>query len=349
MSMMTTGQLAEQLDLELQGDPNVPLFGVAGIAEAEPGDLSFIHSPKYVDKISTTKAAALIVPTNLETDFRPVLRSDAPYMAFAKAISILAPGRQAPPPGVHRTAVLGCNVFVGEGISIQAHVIVEDDTIIGDNAVLYPMVYAGRGSVIGEGTVIHPRVTLGEKVIVGARCIIHPGTSIGSEASSLVFKASSDRPSVEIGDNVEIGSNVVIARGDRTPTRIGSGTKIDNLVQIGSGAQIGQNCIIVAQTGIGDNAVLEDGVTLAGQAAIRPGMRVGRGATIAAQSVVETDVPEGQVFFGFPAKPHDQEMRIKVCINRLPNLFKTVKDLEKKMEDSLKGHSDETSTTTESR
>lgn len=333
MPVLTTGELAELLGATLQGDANVPLSGVSGIVEADPGDLSFIHNPKYIDKIAETRASALIVPANLETDFRPILRSENPYLTFAKAITILAPGRQLPAPGIHQTAVIGQNVSLGEGVSIQAHVIVEDGCVIGDHVVLYPMSYVGPESVIGDESVIHPRVTLGERVIVGARCIIHPGTSIGSEGVQVGGEFMAPGLSLEVGDDVEIGSNVVVAKGSTEPTRIGSGTKIDNLVQIGSSAQVGRNCIIVAQTGIGENVILEDGVTLAGQASIRPGLCIGRGATIAAQSVVETDVPEGQVYFGFPAKPHDQEMRIKVCISKLPSLFKSVKELEKKVQD----------------
>ncbi len=337
MPVLTTGELAQELGAILEGDATVPLSGVSGIVEADPGDLSFIHNPKYIDKIAQTQASALIVPMTLETDFRPILRAENPYLTFAKAISILAPGRQLPPPGIHSTAVIGQNVSIGEGASIQAHVIVEEGCFIGDHVVLYPMSYIGAGSAIGDESVIHPRVTIGERVSVGARAIIHPGTSIGSEGMNNGDQSTNPALSVEIGDDIEIGSNVVVAKGRSEPTRIGSGTKIDNLVQIGSDAQIGNCCIIVAQTGIGENVVLEDGVTLAGQASIRPGIRVGKGATIAAQSVVETDVPAGQVYFGFPAKPHDQEMRIKVCVSKLPNLFKTVKELEKKLENRPEG------------
>ena len=336
MPAITTGELARLLAVDLQGDENVTLEGVSGIAEAKQGDLSFIHSPKYVPQIQTTRASALIIPQGMETDFRPVLRCENPYLTFAKAISVIAPQAKKAPVGVHPTAILGAGVRMGEGVSIQANVVVEDNAFIGEHTVLYPMSYVGQGSVIGDNCIIYPRVTIGERVAIGSRTTIHPGTNIGGDLTPNEQLVKSNAPFVEIGEEVEIGANGVIANGKDRTTQIGAGTKIDNLVRISSGAQIGRSCILVAQTGVGENSTLEDGVTLAGQASVCDGLHVGKGAIIAAQSVVETDVPPGEVYYGFPARPHDQEMRLKVCINRLPKLFKTVKQLQEKLKEKSK-------------
>lgn len=327
MPKLKLGQLAALLEARLEGDPEVEIADVAPLGESEPGDLSFVANPKYIAQVQGCRASALIVSQDLQLDFRPLLRTDNPYLAFTQAIHIFHPTPTPPPPGIHPTAKVGQDCRLGERVCIQAYVHIGNKVSIGEGTVLYPGVNIGDGASIGEDCLIYPRVAIGPGVRIGHRAILHSGSVIGNQPGPRGV-------TVEIGDDVELGANLVVESGLNQPTRIGRGTKVDNLVFIGAEANIAEKCIIVAQVGLGEGAELEEQVTLAGQVAVGPGLKIGARATVAARSRVTTDLAAGQTYSGDPAQLHELEKRSKVYQHRLPGLFQRVEELEARLESS---------------
>jgi UDP-3-O-[3-hydroxymyristoyl] glucosamine N-acyltransferase len=320
---LTLDELADKLDVEYDGDGSIALNGVAEIASAQKGDLSFVANPKYIAKLSESNASVVIVHKDLETDFRPVIWSSNPYLTFTKAIYIFHKDKRDTSTGIHPTAHVSSNVQIGKDVSIMAHVIIEDDVVIGDNSILYPGTYVGKGCTIGDEVTIYPHVSLYSKCKVGDRVIIHSGSRIGPSGvqSENIF-------SVILESDVELGANVVVSGIPQNPTCISIGTKIDNLVQIGSGTNIGPHCIIVAQVTIGENVVFKNHVTIAGQVVISPNITIGAFSQIGAKSVVVDDVPDKAAYWGVPAQPHTKEKRLKANLARLPKIFSRIQALE---------------------
>ncbi len=325
---------------EITGDENIVITGVAGIKEAGEGEITFVANSKYASLMDSTNASAIIVSRDVENGRRTLVRTDDPYLAFTKVMELWANGNGEPSTGaeIHPTAVVGKDVKLGENVSIQAYVILEDGVEVGDNAAICPYVYIGKKSRVGDGTLIYPCVTVREKINIGKRCIIHSGTVIGSDGFGFAPVKGIHHKVPQIGtviieDDVEIGANVTIDRGTIGKTLIGKGTKIDNLVQIAHNVAIGENSIIVAQVGISGTAVLGKGVTVAGQAGIAGHLTVGDNSTIAARAGVTKSVPANSCVSGFPAKPHDKEKRLKATIQRLPELAKTIRELQQKVKE----------------
>ncbi len=331
-------EIASLVDGEIVGDDDIVINGVAGIKEAREGEITFVANSKYASLMNSTGASAVIVSRNVENGDRTLVRTDDPYLAFTKVMELWANGNGEPgsPAGVHPTVVIGKDVKFGKRVSVQAYVVLEDYVEIGDEVTISPHVYIGRKSKIGDGTLVYPRVTIRERIAIGKRCIIHSGTVIGSDGFGFAPVKGVHHKIPQIGtviieDDVEIGANVTIDRGTIGKTLIGKGTKIDNLVQIAHNVVIGENSIIVAQVGISGTAVLGKGVTVAGQAGIAGHLTVGDNATVAARAGVTKSVPPNSCVSGFPAKPHEEEKRLKATFRRLPELAKTVRELEQKV------------------
>ncbi|MBZ0254871.1 hypothetical protein K8I31_02335 [bacterium] len=209
----------------------------------------------------------------------------------------------------------------------MAHAIVEDGVELGDRAVLYPGVFIGAGSKIGNDVTLYPHVSIYEGCEIHDRVILHAGCRIGAS----VLNQDDPTPPVVIGSDVELGANVVATGLVGAPTRIGDGSKIDNLVQIGAGTTIGPHCIIVAQVCLGDGVTLGEYVTIAGQVVVSKNITLGARSRIGAQSVVTEDVPADETYWGAPAQPHSQEKRQKANLARLPKLFEKLRQFEDKI------------------
>lgn len=332
-------RIAEVVNGDICGDREIVISGVSGIKEAKKGEITFVANKRYAALMDSTRASAIIVSRDIENgNGRTLLKTDDPYHAFTKVMEIWANGngQLSAKPGVHPTAVIGNNVKLGRNVSIHAFVVLEDNVELGDNVVIYPQVYVGRKSVVGEETLIYPRVTIREKITVGKRCIIHSGTVIGSDGFGFAPVKGTHHKVPQIGtviieDDVEIGANVAIDRATIGKTQIGSGTKIDNLVQIAHNVVIGKNSIIVAQVGLSGSSIIGSGVTIAGQAGVTGHISVGDNSTVAARAGVTKSVPPDSCVSGFPAQPHDREKRLKVSLLRVPETNKKVKDLEKRV------------------
>lgn len=330
----TVAEIARFLDGQLVGDGTVQISAISGIAEAKPGDITFLAAPQYHRFLRTTAASAVIVPPSVEFPQKTLIRVDDPRLAFARVMRLFYACFPEGPQGIHQTAVIGQKVNLGHGVNIGALVCIEDQVTIGDNVTVFPGVFIGRESQIGSSTVIYANATIREQTVIGENVIIHSGTVIGSDGFGYAKQGDQhlkipQKGIVIIEDEVEIGANVTIDRATLGATRIGRGTKIDNLVQLGHNVVIGPHCLVVAQVGISGSTEIGSGVILAGQVGLVGHIKIGDDSVIGAQSGVRKSVPPRSVFFGYPARPHVKAKRIEACLNRLPELFKKVNALEK--------------------
>jgi len=306
MRQMTLGDLAERIGGRVDGDGSVLITGVAGVLEAVSGDISFVDNPKYAAYVGGCRASALIVENHLETDFRPLIRTENPYLAFTQAIELLAERQNRPDPGIHPSAVVHSKARVSPLAAVMANVVIDEEAEVGQGVTLYPGVVVGKGCSIDKDVLIYPNVTLYPATRIGARSIIHSGVTLGALPGKGEAKKETPSTVVEIEDDVEIGSNSAVMGGKQRATRIGRGTKIDNLVHIDHDAWIGSDSVIVAMVTIEPEVEIGCGVTIAGQVGVRRGVKIGDGSMIGARSVVTGDVPPGRIYSGSPAIAHDQ-------------------------------------------
>lgn len=332
---LTARQAADLCGGQLTGNPDEPITGVAGIREALPGDLSFIASPKYFSALKTTKAAAVIVGRDAKVEFaRTLIRVDNPVQAFTKVVMRLMPPPVKFAPGIHATAVIAPTAKLGKDVSVQPHAVIEDGAVIGDRTVIGAGNYIGHGCRVGDDCLFYASVTLREYTVVGQRVILHPGVVLGADGFGYepVNGKHQKIPQVgivEIGDDVEIGANTAIDRARFGKTRVGRGTKIDNLVQIGHNCVIGEDCIICGGCGLAGSSILGNRVTLAGQVGVAGHLTIGDGVIVMAQSGINKDVAPGAFVWGTPAVPHTEAKRINAAIHRLPDTQERLRELER--------------------
>ncbi len=310
--------------------------GVAGLSDAGPGDLSFLNSEAFLSEFETTSAVAVLVQKQLrlpETTRTIVLRVDDADLAMAKVLGSFAPPMVQPAPGADPQARIDPGADLAAEVSIGAFSVVSAGARIGRGTIIHPLVYIGRDVVIGEDCQIFPNVTIRERIQIGSRVIIHAGSVLGTDGFGYRWDGTRQAKIPQIGtviveDDVEIGSCVCIDRAKFSSTRIGRGTKIDNLVQIAHNVTIGPHCVIVGQAGLAGSASLGTRVTLGGQTALRDHVHIGDGAMVAACAAVASDVPAGEIVSGMPALPHRQSLRENAAMRRLPDLVTHVRKLE---------------------
>jgi UDP-3-O-[3-hydroxymyristoyl] glucosamine N-acyltransferase len=336
MSTRTLAELAAELGGTVVGDGALVIRGVAGIREAQPGDVTFLANSRYEGYLTETRASAVICDRQPRITPVTLLQVDHPYLAFQKAVRLFRPELYNPLPGVHPTAVVSPAAHVGEGASVGPHCTVEPGARIGANTVLMAGCYVGVQATVGDDCLLYPRVVVREECVLGNRCILHAGAVIGADGFGFAFDDGryhkvAQVGNVVVGDDVEIGANTTVDRATTDSTRIGDGTKIDNLVQIGHNVVIGKHCIIVAQVGISGSTELEDYVTIGGQAGIVGHVNLGRGVQVGAQSGVTKSVPADTTVFGTPASPLPLVKRINAYLQRLPLLFDRTKTLESRV------------------
>lgn len=335
----TLSEIAELIGGEVAGgDPATVITGVSGIKEAREGDITFVANPKYFPLMEKTGASAIIAPRQIKDAPKPIIRCDNPSLAFAKMISLTVPGELKHPKGVHPTAIIGRDVSLGKDAALGPYAVIEDNVSIGDNTIIYSGCFIGHHTKIGKDSLIYANVSIREGIIIGERVIIHSGTVVGCDGFGFAAVEGLHQKipqvgTVEIGDDVEIGANVTIDRARFEKTVIGSGTKIDNLVQIAHNVVIGKNSIIVAQVGISGSTTVGNNVILAGQVGLVGHINVGDNAVVMAQSGVSKSIPAGTMAWGYPAKPAKVAKRVNACVQNLPKLFDTVSELKKKIEE----------------
>jgi len=337
MIKVTLEDIAKLVEGELIGDKNIPITGISGIKEAKKGDITFLANPKYESLLEATEASAIITSKFTVTSSKPLIKTENPSFAFAKVVAMFAPHAIRHPKGISPQAFISSKAKIGKNVAVGPFAIIEDDATIGDDTIIYGSCYVGYDSKIGEKCIIYPNVSIRERIIIGSRVIIHCGTVIGSDGFGFAQVKGVQEKIPQIGtvvveDDVEIGANVTIDRARFDKTFIGKGTKIDNLVQIAHNVIIGENCIIVAQAGISGSTTIGKGAILAGQAGLVGHITVGDGAIAAAQAGVTKSIPPHTMVSGYPARPHDVARRVNACVQNLPQLYKHIKELERKIE-----------------
>lgn len=333
----TLGEVAAAIAGDCEGDSTLEITGIAGIREARDGELSFLANGRYQGFVKETRASALIVGHAAEVNGLPAIRVEDPYLSFLKAIQLFSSPLRAGFPAelserafIHPQAKIGAGCHVGEFVALAA------GCRIGRDVVLMPGTVIMARSTIGDGTIIFPNVTVREDCQIGKQVIIHSGTVIGSDGFGYAWDGQSHRKipqigRVEIGDNVEIGANVTIDRATTGATRIAEGCKIDNLVQIAHNVQIARNSVVVAQVGISGSTRVGENVKIAGQAGIIGHIEIGDRAQVGAQAGVTKSVEPGTAVSGYPARPHDQSLRLQAAVTRLPDLVRRVRELEEEI------------------
>jgi UDP-3-O-[3-hydroxymyristoyl] glucosamine N-acyltransferase len=334
---LTAGDIAQIVGGELSGNPGQIVTGVAGVREAQPGDLTFIANPKYAGALRSTRAAVVIVGHDIVTkSARTLVRVNDPMQAFTTVVQRFVPPPVTYETGVHPTAVVAPTARLGRDVSIQSHVVIEPGAVIGDRTVLGAGSYIGHQCRLGNDCLIYPHVTLREHTEIGDRVILHSGVVLGADGFGYETSQGRHRKipqvgHVEIGDDVEIGANSTIDRGRFGKTVVGNGTKISNLVEISHNCRIGEHCLILAGVGIAGSVIVGDRVTLAGQVGVAGHLTIGDDAVIKAKSGISKNVPAGASVFGAPAVPDKEYMLAYAHFLRLPKTVARLRELEQLM------------------
>ena len=339
MVTLTTSELAARLDAELEGDASAPVTGVADLKAARAGQVSFAGHPKYLPAVAASGATAVIVPKAAQVEApRPaLLRVADADAAFAAACALFAPEPVIQPRGVHPQAWVSPEAKLGAEVSVGAFAVVEAGADIGDGTTLYPQTYVGHGAKLGRDCLLYPLASIRERCVLGDRVILHNGAVIGSDGFGYTVDAQGVRTKIPqtgivvLEDDVEIGANATIDRARFGETRVGKGTKVDNLVQIAHNCVIGDHSVLCSQVGLAGTTTLGRHVICAGQAGLAGHLTIGDGAVIGAQAGVPKDLPGGQMYLGAPAVPRLEFGKSLAHVASLPKLKDKLKELEKRL------------------
>jgi UDP-3-O-[3-hydroxymyristoyl] glucosamine N-acyltransferase len=332
--VLTADAIARAVGGRVVGDATAVVHGVAPLDRATEHDLTFLATSRHVPALAGSRAAVLLVSPELaETPGRVrarVIVAD-PQAALVSLLPRFA-RHSVPRDGVHETAVLGRGARLGRRVSVGAYAVIGDGASLGDGVIVDAQCVVAAGVQVGEGSRLLPHVTLHTGTELGRRVTVQAGARIGCDGFGYIFRNGRHEkiPHVGrciIGDDVEIGANTTIDRGSVGDTVIGAGTKIDNLVHIAHNCRIGKNCLFAAQVGLAGSVVVEDGSVLGGQVGVADHQTIGAGARIAGQAGVFGDVPAGQTWSGYPARPHRDALRAQAALFRLPPLLKRIERL----------------------
>jgi len=328
--MTRNGITAQELAACLGGTlrhcpPDRVLSEARSLEEAEPDSVSFLANPKYREKALESKAGLILASAKVELAQQPVLEVERPHWAFAQAVALLHPEPEPEPDWdgapIHASASIAPHVRIAPGVTIGAR------SVVVEGCVLHAGVHLGEDCVLGDRCELFSGVVLYRRTRLGSRVRIHANAVLGADGYGYTFANGRHEKVpqvgwVEVGDDVEIGAGTTIDRGALGPTRIGSGTKIDNLCQIAHNVQVGEHCLIIAQTGISGSVTLGDYATLAGKVGVVDHVHIGARSMVGGNSVVSKDVPEGAFVTGYPARPHRQWMESQAALARLPGILK---------------------------
>jgi UDP-3-O-[3-hydroxymyristoyl] glucosamine N-acyltransferase len=337
-------ELAELVGGRIEGNPDREVEAVRALDAAGPRDLSFLTHPRYRAQALASAAGALLVgrdfppeliSSDAETPRRDLLVADDPTLALARLLERLAPSER-PEAGVHSTAVLGSGCSVHPSAHVGPYAVIGSGSRIGAAAAVHALVVVGRECTVGEGAVLHPHAVLYDRTEVGPGSVVHAGAVLGSDGFGYATQRGVHHKVPQIGKvvvegDVEIGANSTIDRATLGETRIGAGTKIDNLVQVGHNVRVGRHCILCGQAGIAGSAHLGDHVVLAGQAGVSGHIELGDGAQVAAKSAALGPVPAGARVAGIPAVDLRRWKRQIVLLSRLEEMSRRLRALERKV------------------
>ncbi|HTX52216.1 MAG TPA: UDP-3-O-(3-hydroxymyristoyl)glucosamine N-acyltransferase [Candidatus Baltobacteraceae bacterium] len=334
---MRLGDLAEQIGCRLEGDGSQEIRRVRPLEFAGPDDLSFVTDAAALGRAAASRAGALILPEKAPAADRPCLRTPNPYLAFARALALLEPVPR-PTPGIDSSAVVHPSARVDPSSSIGPLCVIGAQAEVGPDTVLDAQVYVGADCRVGRGCRVYPQVTVREGTCIGNGVIIHSGAVIGADGFGYAKDGARYVKIPQVGrvvieDEVEIGANTTIDRATMGETRIGRGSKIDNLVQLAHNVRVGPDSVILAQVGVAGSTQIGARVTLAGQVGIVDHVLLGDDVIVGSQAGVTKDIPAGSVVLGSPAVPHREFKRQLAAAARLPEYAKALRAIEARLAD----------------
>lgn len=340
---ISLGRLAELTGARLAGDGALEVTGAAGLLEAGPSDVSFLENPKYSEHVLVSKAAAVFLPPLAEkVAGGPANRlyMDRPRWGYTKVLELIYQEKWKPePPLLSPKADIHFEAKLGKDVAVGPFTVLKGRTLVGERTRIASQCYIGYNARVGKDCVLHPGVHIGDYCEVGDRVILQPGAVIGSDGFGYdtdpqtgVHRKVPQVGRVVLEDDVEIGANVTIDRATTGETRIGAGTKVDNLVQFGHNVTTGRNCLVISQVGVAGSTKIGHQVVLAGQAGIAGHISIGDGAVVTAQTGVMSDVPPKAVLFGSPARPHREAMKLQAIFGKLPAMYEAFK--KRRLEDA---------------
>jgi UDP-3-O-[3-hydroxymyristoyl] glucosamine N-acyltransferase len=343
---MKLSEVAQKLGCRLEGAPETEIHGIAGIERAEAGQVTFLANRRYFPLLKTTLASAVLIEDGIALERQPnrppiaALRTPNPYLAFAHAIEFFyQPPRYEP--GVHSTAIIAKSARIGPGAHIGPYCFIDEDAEIGQNAVLHSFVTIYRGARIGDYFFAHAHAVVREYCRIGHRVILQNGVVIGGDGLGFAkqkdgtwYKMHQSGPAV-LEDDVEVQANACVDRATVGETRIGRGSKLDDLVLVGHASAVGSNAMLCGQVGLAGSTKIGNECILAGQVGTAGHLSIGDGAVITAQSGIPNDVPPRAMYSGYPAVENRQWLKAMAAFNRLPELQKRVHELEAEI-DKLK-------------
>jgi UDP-3-O-[3-hydroxymyristoyl] glucosamine N-acyltransferase len=327
--------LAERLDAEVVGDGDRKLEGILPLDLAGPEHLSFLHNPKYVQQAAASNAGAILVDSADVLAGRNLLVCDQPYLAVARALELFHP-RPETEPGVHPSAVVADDLELGRGSSIGPLVTVAEGVVIGTGVTIGAGCVLGRGVRVGDDTLLHPRVVVEDGCRIGNRCVLQAGVVIGSDGYGFATVDGVHHKVPQVGivvleDDVEIQANTTIDRATMGETRIGRGTKVDNLVQLAHNVEVGEHCLLVSQSGISGSTKIGNHCVFAGQTGAAGHLEVGDRTIVTARSAAMKSVPPDSVLAGFPGRPQREWMRSQAALQRIDGMRKKLLELERRL------------------
>ncbi|MFH1624332.1 MAG: UDP-3-O-(3-hydroxymyristoyl)glucosamine N-acyltransferase [Pseudomonadota bacterium] len=328
-------ELADLANGRVVGDENTIITGINTIDQAKEHEITFFSNPKYLSRVGSTEASAIIVSPDFKKSHKPLLCTENPYLAYAKIADFFY-NKPYQAKGIAQKAVIGKNTQIGKDVSIYPYVYVGNNVKIGDRVSLHPGVYIGDDVFIGEDTLVYANVSIREGSRIGKRVIIHCGAVIGSDGfgfakDGMRYHKIPQVGIVQVDDDVEIGANSAIDRAALGKTWIKRGVKIDNLVQIGHNVIVGEDTVIVGQVGIAGSAEIGNNVVLAGQVGVAGHLKIGDNVVVGGKSGVNKDIPPNQMVSGVPPIPHRDWLKSQMSFIKLPKMRKTLSGLESKV------------------
>lgn len=335
--MKTLKELAELIGGTVVGDGDVEIHRVAGIDSAKPGEITFLANPKYLPLLQSTQASAVMVTPGVEAPGVSLLVCSNPYLAFAKVLTALHVTKPECR-GIMEGAYVDPEAKIADGVTIYPGCVIGKNVSVGSGTTLYPGVLLYDNVTVGEDCLIHAGTVVREGCRIGNRVIVQPKAVIGSDGFGFAPDGSSYFKIPQVGivvieDDVEIGANCCLDRAALGETRIGRGTKLDNLVQIAHNVKIGADSIIVAQVGIAGSTQIGKHCTLGGQVGVAGHIKVGDNTMVGAQSGIAGNQPGGEIISGTPAIPHRDWLRASKSFAKLPEMRKEIKKLTKQIEE----------------
>jgi UDP-3-O-[3-hydroxymyristoyl] glucosamine N-acyltransferase len=346
----TLGELAREIGADAPtGGSDTEIRGVAPLDRAGEGDLGLLSSPGYLPKARDSRASAILVSRSLVADAgdalsegpggvpRPCLVVDDAHVSMRRILEVLFP--EIPPePGIHPTAVVHATATLGEQVQVGPYAVIEADVRIGDRSRIGAHVVVGAGARLGTAVTLLPHVVVYPGVTIGNQVTLHSGVRVGVDGFGYVFEEGGHRHIPHVGgcrieDDVEIGANSCVDRGSIGDSRIGTGSRLDNLVHLGHNTEVGAGTMLAAQVGLSGSARIGRGVVVGGQVGIGGHLAVGDGARLAGQAGVISDVPAGETVMGFPARPRMEFLRSAAATRKVPGLLREVRFLRARMEE----------------